>query len=70
MRHSHLNDDNLDLYDPTGVGTVLSLSRSQVYNLLRDKRLESVKIGKSRRVTRSQLRAFIERAERGEFEVS
>lgn len=70
MNQRFANDYIPDLYDPKGLCSALSMSRSQVYSLLRNKKLESLKIGKSRRVTRSQLETFIQRAERGDFEVS
>ena len=70
MNQRIADDYTPELYDPRGLCSALSMSRSQVYSLLRDKKLESLKIGKSRRVTRSQLESFIEKAERGDFEVS
>jgi excisionase family DNA binding protein len=42
---------------------LLSLSRAHVYRLIDIQELGSITIGRSRRVTASQLRAFIERLE-------
>lgn len=70
MSYQFTDEYPQDLYDPRGLCRALSMSRSQVYSLLKNQKLESVKIGKSRRVTRSQLEAFLRKAERGEFEVS
>lgn len=42
---------------------ILSLSRSQLYRLVDQGDLESVKIGKSRRITLDQLNRFIDRVE-------
>jgi excisionase family DNA binding protein len=42
------------------VAKILSISRSAVYVLLRDGKLGSVNIGRSRRVTEDQLVAFID----------
>lgn len=42
---------------------LLSLSRSQLYRLVDQGDLETVKVGKSRRVTQSQLHAFVSRLE-------
>ena len=47
------------LYTVETVAKILSISRSVVYNLIRDGRLDSVKIGASRRVTDVQLSDFI-----------
>jgi excisionase family DNA binding protein len=42
------------------VARLLSISRSSVYVLIRDGKLGSVNIGRSRRVTEAQLDEFIE----------
>lgn len=47
------------LYTLEECGSLLSLSRSQLYRLVEQGDLESVKIGKSRRVTRAQLERFV-----------
>lgn len=44
---------------------LLSLSRANVYRLLDLKELDSVRIGRSRRVTAAQLEAFLRRLEGG-----
>jgi excisionase family DNA binding protein len=38
----------------------LSLSRSQVYDLIAKRELDSVKIGRSRRITREALASYVE----------
>lgn len=48
------------LYTPVQVADALGLSRAKTYGLLRDGELPSIKIGRSRRVTRDDLQAFIE----------
>lgn len=47
------------LYTLEECGSLLSLSRSQLYRLVEQGDLETVKIGKSRRVTHAQLDAFV-----------
>ncbi|MBS1701420.1 MAG: helix-turn-helix domain-containing protein [Armatimonadetes bacterium] len=51
------------LYSIEECAELLSLSRSQLYRLADQGDLESVKIGKSRRVTYTQLDAFVMRLE-------
>lgn len=48
------------LYTAEEAGHVLSLSRASVFKLIASGDLESVKIGRSRRVTRSGLERFVE----------
>ena len=48
------------LFDLKAVGRILSISRSAVYELVRKGELETVKIGRSRRVTREQLDKFVD----------
>lgn len=43
--------------------SILSLSRSQLYRLVDQGDLETVKIGKSRRISLGQLEAFVQRLE-------
>ena len=43
----------------------LSVSRSQVYNLLYDKELDGVKIGRARRVIVDSARRYVERLKNG-----
>lgn len=38
----------------------LSVGRTTVYNLINDGKLESIKVGKYRRVTRSSFNAYLE----------
>jgi excisionase family DNA binding protein len=42
------------------VARILSISRSVVYTLMRDRKLGSVTIGRSRRVTGDQIRQYVE----------
>ena len=51
------------LYTIEECADLLSLSRSQLYRLADQGDLDSVKIGKSRRVTYTQLDAFVMRLE-------
>ena len=48
------------LYTPEEVAKMMSISRSQVYNLMNSNQLESVHIGRSRRITIHQISKFIE----------
>jgi len=48
------------LYTPEEVAKMMSISRSQVYNLMNSNQLESVHIGRSRRITIDQIRNFID----------
>lgn len=42
---------------------LLSLSRSMVYELIQAGKIETIKIGRSRRITQKQLAAFVEQRE-------
>jgi excisionase family DNA binding protein len=42
---------------------ILNVSRTQVYKLIKTNELDSVKVGRSRRVTESQLVAYIQKLE-------
>jgi excisionase family DNA binding protein len=48
------------LFRPEEVSEMLSLGRTTIYSAIRDGRLESVKVGASRRVTVEALDRFIE----------
>jgi excisionase family DNA binding protein len=50
-------------YTVEEAGDLLSLSRAQVYRLIEVGDLDSVKIGKCRRVTYAQLEAYVSRVE-------
>lgn len=50
-------------YTVPEVASLLSLSRAQIYRLIDLCELETVKIGRSRRITDSQVRAFLDRLE-------
>ena len=47
------------LYTPQDVAEIMSISRSQVYNLMNSNQLESVHIGRSRRITMDQIHEFV-----------
>ena len=38
---------------------ILNVSRTQIYNLIKTRELDSVKVGRSRRITESQLVTYI-----------
>ncbi len=54
------------LFTPIDVAKILNVSRSQIYLLLKEGSLGSVKIGRSRRISENQLRNFIHFVEAGE----
>lgn len=45
---------------------LLSLSRAHIYRLLDQKELDSIQIGRSRRITRKQLQEFLESLEKSD----
>lgn len=47
------------LFNAVQVAKIMGVSKSQVYNLMNSGRLQSVAIGRSRRVTSSQMHDFI-----------
>lgn len=51
------------MYSIEEASELLSLSRAQLYRLIDQGDLETVKVGKSRRITLGQLGAFVERLE-------
>jgi excisionase family DNA binding protein len=51
------------LYTIKEAAASLSLSRAQLYRLIDTCELESVKIGRSRRISRTQLEAYVQRLE-------
>lgn len=53
-----MNDDVLLVTVPDAMAA-LSLSRCQVYDLIRSRRLVSVKVGRSRRVPAAALRDYV-----------
>jgi excisionase family DNA binding protein len=62
------NSDTLPhLLTPLDVAGRLRLSRSTVYSLLRSGELDSVTVGKSRRVSSSQVQEFISALEKKAF---
>lgn len=52
------------MFTPVDAAQILSVSRSQIYVLIKRGELESVKIGGSRRISENQLVSFIGRIER------
>ena len=48
------------LYRPEEAAAALALSRARTYELIRSGELRSLKIGRSRRVTREDRAAFVE----------
>lgn len=55
------------MFTPVDAAKILNVSRSQVYVLLKDGALRSVKIGRSRRISENQLKAFIQYVEESDF---
>ena len=51
------------VYSVDEAADLLSISRAQIYRLIDLKELETIKIGRSRRITYAQLEAFIQRIE-------
>ena len=47
------------MFNPGDAAKILSISRSQVYVLLKSGELESVQIGRSRRISQDQMIRFI-----------
>ena len=53
------------LFTAVDAAKILSVSRSQLYVLLKEGQLKSVKIGRSRRISQGQLMSFINEVESG-----
>jgi excisionase family DNA binding protein len=51
------------MFNPRDTAKILSISRSQVYQLLKTGDLESVRIGRSRRISQDQLIRYINKLE-------
>ena len=62
----HFQKNTPALFTPMDVAKILNVSRSQIYLLLKEGSLRSVKIGRSRRISENQLRNFIHLVEVGE----
>ena len=56
----HTFDDRL-LYTPEQTAHVTNLSRSAVFRLIATGELESVKVGRARRITRDGIERFVDR---------
>jgi excisionase family DNA binding protein len=54
------------MFDMKTVAKILSVSRSTVYQLLRAKELDSVRVGRVRRVSQNQLVEYIMKLEQKE----
>lgn len=54
----YLNHERM-AYTVEDAGKLLSLSRAQLYRLIDLREIETIKIGKSRRITSRQLEAFL-----------
>ena len=52
-------------YTVQDAATLLSLSRSLVYELINAGKIETIKIGRARRITAQQLDAYLQRCEGG-----
>jgi excisionase family DNA binding protein len=48
------------LFTPKQAASVLSISRSSLYNLLRSGELGSIRIGRSRRIAQAHMNKFID----------
>jgi excisionase family DNA binding protein len=53
------------LYTPEGAATKLATGRTTIYALMASGELESVKIGRSRRITAAALEAYVGRLVKG-----
>ncbi len=62
--------DNLELWDVDEVARRLKLARSRVYTLIMAGEIESIKIGKSRRITPQALARFIGKLKRAQSQAS
>ncbi len=51
------------MFNPKDAAKILSISRSQIYVLLKSGELESVQIGRSRRISQDQMIRFINKLE-------
>ena len=51
------------LYTPVQTARIMGISRSQVYNLLKSGELNSVHIGRSRRISNAHVTQFIQSLE-------
>jgi excisionase family DNA binding protein len=51
------------MFKPIDAAKILSISRSKVYVLLKSGKLDSVQIGRSRRISQEHLTNFIKRLE-------
>jgi len=58
-RHEGLSDGRL-LYRPEDAATILSVTRTRVYDLIRSGQLPSVKLGRSRRIPGAALHDFVD----------
>jgi len=54
-----MNQELPILYTPVQAARIMGISRAQVYNLLKDGSLNSIHIGRSRRISKSHVIDFI-----------
>lgn len=55
------------LFTPEDVARTLSLGRPKVYDLMREGKLRSIKVGGSRRITARALVAYVDAMDTGDF---
>jgi excisionase family DNA binding protein len=72
MSYDYLEVDVPVMFTPDQVANIISVSKSQVFALIRSGELESLTIGRSRRISQNQLISYItaKEATNGKQEVS
>ena len=58
-----MNQELPILYTPVQAARIMGISRAQVYNLLKDGSLNSIHIGRSRRISNNHVTQFIQSLE-------
>lgn len=61
--HARLSDEPRLAYSPAEAAQLLGLSRARLYELLTDGSIPSLKIGRSRRIRREALVAYLDQLE-------
>ena len=56
------------LFTPNQAAKILNISRSSVYNLLKEGTLGSINIGRSRRIAQSHMEVFIAKMDDADYE--
>ena len=59
MSYDYLEVDVPVMFTPDQVANIISVSKSQVFALIRNGELESLTIGRSRRISQNQLISYI-----------